>query len=444
MNVIILAAGIPKKMGIVEEPPQCLVEVQGKKIIDYQLEALQDCGITDVYVVVGYEKEKIQAYLGNRVKYIENPDFQNTRSAYSLWLAREECKEGFLYLNADLVFEKEILKRVLDSPHANAFAFDRKYDFSSDMHKIVMLGERIIHHNHRISNDLAHGEAVGPVKISAVFAQEVLKACEEAVSAGNKKKSVYDILSDTAKVLPMHGVNITGLKWCEIDTSEDLVLAEKIFGQRIPFVTLLYGNPATGKTTTSRALQEYCSQFHRTSLISTSSIREELGLVDLYSAEERKAVYDTLMERAATVMRWKNVNLVLDGNFSKFAARKKIYDLAQEHGYQVFLVQCTVAHESVILQRLEKRKPLQKQTEHQKEMEHAAAALELYQMIHQTSDSLDEEKKMQLPLAILSANTEKNTVQLTHNTHTFAGDTLSLLQNGIQYGFAREITGGKV
>lgn len=430
MKALILAAGIPRRMGL-GSIPQCLLEVQGKKIIDYQLEALQACGITDIIVVVGYEQEQIKKYLGSRVFYIENPEYAATNSAYSLWLAREHGQDGFIYLNSDLVIEKEILQKVLSSPYPSAFGFDRKYDFTSDMHKIILLGDRVIHHGHNISNDIAHGEAVGPVKVSAVFAKAVFQKIEQELAQGNTKQSVYGLFNDVAKYCPMYGVNITGLKWSEVDTPEDLQLATTIFGSRVPFIVLMYGNPATGKTVTSKAIQEYCSQFTRTALISTASLREEIGLVDLYSAQEREEIYQLMVERMATAMRWKRVNIVLDGNFLKFPIRKKIYERAVENSYQIFVVHCLVSTEDIIPSRLAKR------NSHSQKIEEAAASMDLYQMTKNSADPLDIDRQTDIPLSIVEVDTAVNTVEKVYLSDTAVSDTLTLLQNGIKYAFTK-------
>ena len=190
MKAVILAAGASSRMGTLSSIPSCLLDVAGKKIVDYQIEALTSCGITDIAVVVGYKAEQVKEYLRDRVKYVLNSDFEHTRSAYSLWLARDFCNEGFIYLNGDLVFDTEILKKVLDSKYENVFAFDRKYDFTSDMHKVIMIGDRIIHHDHKVSSDIAHGEAVGPVKVSKEFAAEVLRRIEDDITATRRENTV--------------------------------------------------------------------------------------------------------------------------------------------------------------------------------------------------------------------------------------------------------------
>lgn len=444
MKAVIVAAGQPQGQGL-QEKPISVAEIRNKKIIDYQLEALQQCGITEVLVVAGYNSDELQNYLGTRVSLIENKDYQSTGSAYSLWLAREqlqdisaagfkekaEGKEGFIYINGDLIFELEVLKRLLQSKHANAFGYDRKYDFTSDMQKVVMVGERIIHHDKNISDDLAHGEAVGPVKISAPFAQQLFQKMGEEITAGNRRRMVYAVLNDLNKYLPMHGVNITGLKWSEIDNAEDLRKAELIFGPRKPFVVIMFGNPATGKTHTSRALQEHCSAFHRTALLSTFNIREELGLVDLYSDAEREAIYEEIMNRVNSVMKVGVSNIILDGNFHHFSRRKAIYDVAAKYGYQIFVVHCDISNEQIIQQRLGQRRSLGKS------LEHAAATMDLYHMIKQNTDPLEMDLGKGIAVNVVKVNSELETFSLGHIAEQDTSYNLEMIQNGVKYGLGK-------
>ena len=425
-----MAAGRPKRLEILPS----LLEVQGKKIIDRQLEALHACGITDIVVVVGYHADKVKAHLTHlntstnniSVKVIENQDFETTGSAYSLWLACKDFHEEFIYVNGDLIFEADLLQKLLSSPYANVVGYDKKYDFTSDMQKVVLLGDRVLHHDKNLSEDIAHGEIVGPVKFSAAFAKELLQKINTEAQKGHRCTWVYPFMSEIAKYTPLHAVDITGLKWCEVDTEQDLNLAQSVFGQRNPFVLIMYGNPATGKTTTAKAVQEYCSQFSRTSLISTSNLREEIGLTDLHSTPEREEVYQLMVERVKNAMRWKKVNIVLDGNFTKFVTRKLVYDEAVKHGYQIFVAHCLVSDEGIISQRLEKRKGQDKQ------MEHAATSMELYRLIRQEADPLHLDTTV--PLTIFQINTQENSVQLTGSD---ISENSLHIQNGIKYGFRK-------
>ena len=60
-RAVIMAAGIGKRMRPVTlTTPKPLVKVNGVRMIDTVIRALQENGIYEIYIVVGYLKEKFQ------------------------------------------------------------------------------------------------------------------------------------------------------------------------------------------------------------------------------------------------------------------------------------------------------------------------------------------------------------------------------------------------
>ena len=57
-NAVILAAGLSKRfLPISEYCPKGLTKVKGEILIERQIRQLQEAGIKEIYVVVGYKKE---------------------------------------------------------------------------------------------------------------------------------------------------------------------------------------------------------------------------------------------------------------------------------------------------------------------------------------------------------------------------------------------------
>ena len=60
MKALILAAGVSRRLyPQTYNTPKCLLEVGGKPIINYQLEALSELGINDITMIVGYHREML-------------------------------------------------------------------------------------------------------------------------------------------------------------------------------------------------------------------------------------------------------------------------------------------------------------------------------------------------------------------------------------------------
>ena len=62
MQAVIMAAGKGSRISeLTNNLPKCYLEVNGKRLIDHQLELLNINGISDIIVVVGYKSDKINS-----------------------------------------------------------------------------------------------------------------------------------------------------------------------------------------------------------------------------------------------------------------------------------------------------------------------------------------------------------------------------------------------
>ena len=97
-NAVILAAGASTRfIPLSLEQPKGLFEVKGEKLIERQIQQLQEAGIKNITVVIGYKKEMFY-YLEDKygVKFIINDAFNIKNNIESLYLAREELKNTYV------------------------------------------------------------------------------------------------------------------------------------------------------------------------------------------------------------------------------------------------------------------------------------------------------------------------------------------------------------
>jgi L-glutamine-phosphate cytidylyltransferase len=225
MKALILAAGPGSRLlPLTLERPKCLVTIAGHAILDYQLAALFDAGIHEIGIVVGYLPELIRSHIApvrSRVTFIENPDYASTSSSYSLWLARDFIRDGFVHLNSDLIFDPRLLRTLLKSPDANAVIVDRRIDPQSDMMKAQMDGRRILDMSKRLEPRLAAAEVVGPAKFDAAGARRIAAYLDDRIAEGHRNHWAYDVFGTLARELDFCGVDNPDCFWAEVDTSQD-------------------------------------------------------------------------------------------------------------------------------------------------------------------------------------------------------------------------------
>jgi len=100
------------------ERPKPLIEVSGKSILRYILDALPG-EVSEVILVVGYKREMIEsafgnAYSGRPISYVYQERPEGTLKALSL--ARPHLSGRFLLMNADDIHGREALEEALKYP----------------------------------------------------------------------------------------------------------------------------------------------------------------------------------------------------------------------------------------------------------------------------------------------------------------------------------------
>ena len=93
---------------------------------------LNECGIKDVIVTTGPFKEKIEEvvrekqYSNMHITLVENPIYDKTNYIYSIYCARPYLDDDMILLHGDLVFNRGLLQKVIDSPFCDLITINRK------------------------------------------------------------------------------------------------------------------------------------------------------------------------------------------------------------------------------------------------------------------------------------------------------------------------------
>ena len=121
MKALILNSGLGSRMGEASaERPKCLTPLpEGETILSRQLKQLAAEGIAHAVITTGPFEDQIrracaEAALPLKIDFVPNPVYRETNYIYSIYCARELLRgEDLVLMHGDLVFENEVLTRML-------------------------------------------------------------------------------------------------------------------------------------------------------------------------------------------------------------------------------------------------------------------------------------------------------------------------------------------
>ncbi len=243
MKALILAAGQGTRIRSVHgKRPKCLIEwgPSGTTILDHQIGGLLSSGITQIAVVVGFERHQIVQHVRAnyrrdiaRFSFIDNPAFADTNNIYSLWLSREWLRgDSFVCLNADVVFDHRILPSALSSPAPINMIVDPEW--RDETMKVVTAGNRVIRMSKQIPRSEFSGTYIGITNFSMAIQKRLFAKIAGLIWAGHQR----DFFNVAVQQLADEGVEIgytstRDLPWAEIDDPSDLAFARQYVFPRL-------------------------------------------------------------------------------------------------------------------------------------------------------------------------------------------------------------------
>ena len=239
MRAIILAAGRGSRLRhLGEERPKCLVELEGKPLLERQIAALRRGGAQEIGVVRGYRADMI-AFPG--LSYFTNERWAETNMVMSLAAAATWLRSGPVIVSyADIFYRSELVRGLAAAPGQLVIAYDRAWrslwthrfaDPLADAETFrINAAGRLLEIGRRTTNiEEIMGQYMGLLK----FTPSAWAAIETLLRKLDPE--IRDRLDGTGLLSRMLATNellvstfATDGQWGEIDNPEDVALYEQM------------------------------------------------------------------------------------------------------------------------------------------------------------------------------------------------------------------------
>lgn len=247
MKAIILCAGQGNRLRpLTDNHPKGMIEIDGKTILDRQIELFKSVGIDNIYIIKGYKEEAVSV-AQSTVKFFINNDYQITNMVSTLFVAKEILDGDVIISYADILYSETVLKSLLESKNDLSVVIDYEWEsyFKERFEDPFEDAESLIINNDLIINigkpnpkpNEVQGQYIGLMRFKGEgleFIKEILKKAKKnnnTIGWGRKVSQAY--MTDLIQELINYKLEVTPVGihggWLEIDTLIDYHLAPKRF-----------------------------------------------------------------------------------------------------------------------------------------------------------------------------------------------------------------------
>ncbi len=238
MKALILSAGQGTRMGsLTRDLPKGMLALNGKPLLQWQMEALRKAGLGTIIIVTGYCKEAI-GFEG--VTYYHNDKFDSTNMVESLMCAKDELEGDVLVAYADILYTTHLVEQMVAEPGEIVVAVDaawREYwkvrfgTTEADLETLTVQGGLITELGRaaETSEGIAY-RYIGLLKFSKEIWPTVCSLYERKKSRdetwlASGKPFLQGYMTDLLNELIGQGVRVkpcvTAKQWLEFDTEAD-------------------------------------------------------------------------------------------------------------------------------------------------------------------------------------------------------------------------------
>ena len=244
MQAMMLAAGMGKRLGrYTKDNTKCMVPVSGETLLERACDALKTAGINKLILVTGYREESLIKFAKEKIKdidlvFVSNPDYNTTNNIYSLYLAKDYlCEDDTILLESDLIYEKDLIKKILDDPRRDLAAV-ALYEPWMDgtvtlLDKDGYITDFIDKKNFDFSKTDNYYKTVNIYKLSREFSEKKYVNFLESYIKAYGMNQYYELVLKAIIHSSEHSLSAyvldKSIKWYEIDDGQDLDIATAMF-----------------------------------------------------------------------------------------------------------------------------------------------------------------------------------------------------------------------
>ena len=242
MKAIILAAGEGKRLRpLTNDKPKCMVDLFGKTLLEWKIDVLKKCGISEIIIVTGYKKNSINI---QDVIFYENNEFDKTNMVETLFCTRKEFDDSLLIIYGDIIFEKDVLEKILDNNDGISLIIDQnwkeywkiRFENPLDDAESLRIDENGFIQNigQKVNNiEEISGQYIGLIKFDKTVIHKILEFYDKMKELAKKGENPLNpklsfeksYMTDFLQAMIENGFKIKAIpiqnKWLELDSFDD-------------------------------------------------------------------------------------------------------------------------------------------------------------------------------------------------------------------------------
>ncbi len=219
-----------------------MISIAGRSLLERHLDHLVAAGITHLTVVMGHLRPQLETAvriikdarramgkeLPFEVEVVFNELYEHG-SIVSLQKAAHHLEDGGLWMDADVFYPGLLLKRLVQSKHANCVLLDGKSTEQGEEMMLAVKDDRV----RRIARSVGAdwdlvGESVGFFKVGPDGGRVIREVLDAEVAAGRYDQEHEDALNVALEKVEFGFERVDELPWTEIDFPDDIGKANEL------------------------------------------------------------------------------------------------------------------------------------------------------------------------------------------------------------------------